>query len=387
MLNNFLNIILKDANSWVFGSMYGNSYNDNSKYLFEYISRIPGQKAIWLTRNKKVHDTINELGYRAYYFYSIKGIYCSLIAKYVVISYSYDDVSIFSYLLPWNSKVINLFHGTPLKLLRKDSEKLSSKLLRIAIYKYMGKKYDVVLSTSEISNEKLNLLFDIPISQYCITGYPRNDVILNNNVESKYLKNITANNDPKKIILYMPTFRKEYINSSNFNLFEKYGFNVNKLSTVLNKNNAIFLIKLHYNDYQKSSKLLDSLRNVENIYIINNNDISDDIYPLLSKVDLLITDYSSIYFDFLLLDKPIIFACFDKTKYETKDRGFNFDYDLMTPGPKVYNWSDLCDQISICLEEPSLYKKDRDFVSKMVNKYTDNNNSKRAYQFITRILS
>jgi CDP-glycerol glycerophosphotransferase len=66
-----------------------------------------------------------------------------------------------------------------------------------------------------------------------------------------------------------------------------------------------------------------------------------DICFILKYTDILITDYSSIYFDFLLHNKPIIFYPYDLEYYKSKDRGLIFDYDKFTPGPKAYNLNQL----------------------------------------------
>ena len=66
-----------------------------------------------------------------------------------------------------------------------------------------------------------------------------------------------------------------------------------------------------------------------------------DVYLLLPPVDLLITDYTSIFFDFLYLNQPIIFFPYDYDKYIKEDRSLKYDYNWVTPGPKCMNQKDL----------------------------------------------
>ena len=66
-----------------------------------------------------------------------------------------------------------------------------------------------------------------------------------------------------------------------------------------------------------------------------------DIYPMLAISDLLITDYSSIFFDYLLLDRPMIFFAYDLDAYLEKDRDMYFDYETITPGDKCKNQDEL----------------------------------------------
>ena len=377
MIKKFLYIFNKKEDVWVFGVTSGREYFDNSKYLFEYVSESTNDISVWLSKDDVIIDNIRNQGRNAYHFYSLKGIYYALIAKNIIVSYSYNDVSLFCYLIPWRSKIINLFHGTPLKKLAKSEELNITKIVRNIMYLYLGKKYDLIIGTSDVSVEKLNNFFKLNKSIYRITGYPRNDALFEKEA-SIYVKQLKTNST-KKIILYMPTFRQDTVDSEDFNLFDSFGFDEKQLNRVLTQNNAIFLIKLHYRDYQKSVKLLKSLNKSKNIFVVNNTDISNDIYPLLSKVDLLVTDYSSVYFDYLLLDKPIIFASFDIDTYESQDRGFYFNYSKITPGPKVCNWNELCKELGINLKDSGKFSEERYKINSYVNFYKDNGSCERTY--------
>ena len=105
-----------------------------------------------------------------------------------------------------------------------------------------------------------------------------------------------------------------------------------RMSEFCRKNNLMFVCKFH--PYLTLSKV--SLP--ENIRLV---DSKSDVYPLLPLCDVLLTDYSSVYFDFLLVDKPIVFYPYDYKKYISKNRELLFDYDSMTPGKKVTDENDL----------------------------------------------
>jgi len=110
-----------------------------------------------------------------------------------------------------------------------------------------------------------------------------------------------------------------------------------------------------------------------------------DIYPLFTKVDLLITDYSSIFFDFLLTDKPVLFYPYDKDDYLTKDRSMYDEYNSVTPGHKAYNFKDLYGKLELFFKDPNTLKEsdlDYNVIKKMYNQYNDSDASKRSYQFI-----
>jgi CDP-glycerol glycerophosphotransferase (TagB/SpsB family) len=122
-----------------------------------------------------------------------------------------------------------------------------------------------------------------------------------------------------------------------------------------------------------------------NIKIIKDCEIEQDIYTIINQFDILITDYSSIYFDFLLADKPIIFAPFDYEEYITKDRELYYNYNEVTPGPKCRNWDEVLDWIVKFKENPKLFKEEREKIKKMFHKYQDGKNCERVFNEILNL--
>jgi CDP-glycerol glycerophosphotransferase len=104
---------------------------------------------------------------------------------------------------------------------------------------------------------------------------------------------------------------------------------------------------------------------------------SSDAYPLLKDVDLLVTDYSSIFFDFLLLDRPVVFFSYDLRSYLSDDRQMYFDYDSMTPGPKVQTTSALLGAVSEAISGKDEWKQERERVRNLVFAHTDGNSASR----------
>ena len=146
---------------------------------------------------------------------------------------------------------------------------------------------------------------------------------------------------------------------------------------MLKENNTTFLIKLHRHDYSMVMN-----QEYSNIRVLDNE---SDMYPLFAKVDLLVTDYSSIFFDFLLTNKPVLFFPYDKVTYLTKDRSMYDDYDLVTPGYKAYNFEELYTKLELFFRNASLLKRsdvDYDLIKVMYNKYSDSKGAERTYQFI-----
>ena len=180
-------------------------------------------------------------------------------------------------------------------------------------------------------------------------GQPRNDVFFNDDIEdinfSKEFKN-------KKVILYMPTHRNE--GKTRLKITEI--MDLPKLNKICKENDYIFLIKKHYYHIDEE----ENIDQYENII-----DITKEIYDsqlLLKYAEILITDYSSCYIDYLLLNRPIIFYNFDYKNYIMNDREMYFEYSKVTPGEKVINYLELEHEILNLISKKDIYKEERERV-------------------------
>ncbi len=381
-------IIPKDKNLWVFGAWFGKRYADNSKYLFEYISKNhPEIKAIWLTRNEEVYKLMKRKGYRVYKTYSLKGILYSLRAKVGIISTSLEDINL---CLTGNMQIVQLWHGIPLKKIMFDDKitfkqpTIFRKLLSL-FFPFIKKSYSdaLLIATSEEVQRKISSAFKVPLEHVKITGYPRNDSFFQDPAEELELvkKLRQFKSQGKKLAIYMPTHRREgEIDISKFLLSSLDFIDIN-----LQKLNCVLLIKLHYY-HAREILLLTKNKKFSNILIISDALIEQDVYNILRLIDILITDYSSIYFDFLLLNKPIIFAPFDLENYLRKDREFYYKYEEVTPGPKAKNWKEVLIHLKEAIEEPEKYKKEREKIRDIFHKYKDGNSSRRVFNAIKEFI-
>jgi CDP-glycerol glycerophosphotransferase len=356
----------KKDNVWTFGTSNGKKYNENSRALFEYISKEKSEiRAVWLTGERSIKEYVTKKGFEAHTFYSVKGIYIALIAKVLVISTSYYDIGFIPYIFRKKIKIIQLWHGTPLKIL---TEKFFGKIKKTVIDTfriYLGRPSDIIISATS-KNTPIYKSLGHPKTK--VTGQPRNDILFNK----------LRRNSSKKNILYMPTYRGY---DKEFDFFSKYKFNGKEINSFLIKSNATLWIKLHPCDEKRNLKKINSFSNIKKIRLSN----FTDIYKILQKMDILITDYSSIYFDFLLLDRPIIFAPFDLEKYK-KTTGMYYNYDIVTPGPKVKNWEEIQKALKDILNKEDKYTKQRAKINKMFNKYSDKLSSDRIYSEILKLI-
>ncbi|MBO8132044.1 MAG: CDP-glycerol glycerophosphotransferase family protein [Candidatus Marinimicrobia bacterium] len=369
-------LIPKNSNVWVFGAWYGQKYSDNSKAVFEFVNKKNKNiKAIWLSKNKKVIKKLRQLGYKAHYPYGIFGyLYCLRAGKCIVSSSFITDVNKFA--ISKNTKKILLWHGVPIKKVGK-SDKIEKnmgsnvliKKIKYTLFPNLREEYDMITVTSKISKEVFVKGFDIDRHRVKITGYPRNDMLI---------KNIGYNNKDRFEILYAPTFRGDV--GSEFKFPPEVNFNQHKIDEYLEKNNMFLYVRLHYAN-KFSEELLKSITQMKNASIFDCCNINEH----LGRFDLLITDYSGIYIDYLLLGRPIIFFPFDYKEYIRNERELVYEYDKITPGPKAYSWDDILKHIDELIRKPSLYKKDIIKVRNIFHKYIDGKSSCRVYYEIMKL--
>ncbi len=368
---------------WVIGSTFGTRFADNPKYFYLYLNQYRSEevRAVWISKSKEVIQFLKENQLEGYYLYSIRGIWYALRAKvYLYDNYSKD----ICFPLSGGTVKINLWHGIPLKKIQKDNlfdyirnprtkrERFCSIPRRISD----EKPSDYVLTTSDYLKPYFASAFQT--DRVLISGYPRNDCILNKEFrtisteqELKTLEKICHIKAGNKLILYMPTFR-----DSEIKFFEV--MDLKRFTMFLKRESMFFLVKLH-----PKSKLYDKFAAMEgeNIHII---DRTEDPYPLLGQVDLLVTDYSSIYFDFLLTGKPILFFPYDISEYINESREMYFDYETFTPGKKVYSEEELEAELTV---KEDLYSDARQKLrDKVFDPVRSSNGSEYLYQEICRLL-
>jgi len=371
----------RNKKNWVFGSGVGMNFSDNAKYLFLYCSSLSEINSYWITRNKCLLKSLRNEGLNAYYKYSAKGLWLSLSSKVYVYDSRTESIN------HWTSAgalKVNLWHGSPLKKIDRDvSIKHSTFYIgnhtwgfkRLMLRMYIPQCFvvsDLMIATSIKVKGYFNSAFGSKKIE--VTGYPRNDIIINPSLYTKHLEfeqNIIDSISTDKTILYAPTFR-------DTNRFDrKTPIEWGRLNDLLKKNDTTFLIKLHRHDYSMAMK-----EKCSHIRVLDNE---SDMYPLFSKVDLLITDYSSIFFDFLLTDKPVLFYPYDKDDYLTKDRSMYDEYDTVTPGHKAYDFNSFYEKLELFFKDPDALKEsvlDYQVIKKMYNQYSDSDGAKRTYQFI-----
>lgn len=360
--------IPRNKNIWVFGSF--GIFNDNSRYLYQYVLKNPqlGIRAIWISDKKQSVIEANKYG-EAYNKNSLKGLYYSLFAKVYIFSAYVSDINFFT---SRNAITVNLWHGIPLKKIEFDIttkplvnifreaslfEKLNNPAVRI--------KYDFILSPSQyIADYSFKSAFRVKDENIIIAEYPRVSYLKECEPLSEYQKYT-------RVFLYVPTWRDD---GNNF--LEEAQFDFTQLNTLMKQYNAIFLMKFHA--ATKIDNIDFSL--YENLKLLPNN---IDPIRIMKTSDCLITDYSSIYLDYLVLNRPVIHFCFDLSKY-IKHREMYFEYNSIIID-KAYTFSDLFLKINNLLQENNFINTNHHnmkFISPTKNTQPNNIIIKKIYEHI-----
>ncbi|MFP2239731.1 CDP-glycerol glycerophosphotransferase family protein [Pseudescherichia vulneris] len=334
------------------------SYNFNSKYFFEYLnesSEWRGFSVFYVINNdakcRELNSTYNTDRFIS--SQSFKGALFCLGAKFWISS---------TFELPVNSLyrnsqriVLHLGHGVPLKKIGLNEEQVSflKKINRLIRTRQFT---DIVCYSPELKNSMVKT-FANEDANYIFMGQPRNDGLIVNKVSIRERVLEMAglhSSDTVRIVLYAPTWRP-YASTCFF----PFEVDASELDELLRSNNIYIFLRSHpfY-----PSKIERNIIDLPNIISFNSN-IAPEICDYLGAFDSLITDYSSIYIDYLIADRKIGFIPYDKDEY-IKKVGFCYDYEQFTPGAKIHDYTDLVDFL---LSDEDLSKDHREKIRKVTN--------------------
>ncbi|MDR1616651.1 MAG: CDP-glycerol glycerophosphotransferase family protein [Syntrophomonadaceae bacterium] len=356
----------KRKNLIVFGADAGNGFAGNSKYLFLEALKHPEIQAVWITKNRDTLNVLREKGYEAYMAKSRKGFWMQLRAATAIMTHSIKDD--FWFLCMAGAVSVNLWHGVGLKcswFRNKNSyggrvirwtNGLRKNLAMIFVKTNMtAKKY--VVSTSENVSAYYPDTYNVPVSNIFNLGQTRNDVLFDDSLEEGFLPDYFKN---QKVITYMPTHRNYGKNKGKAESSIGNNIDYQRLSEMLQRFGYIFIVK-HHRFLTGRAEQRDKFPNVIDITQENYN---LDSQMILKYTDILITDYSSCYTDYLLLDRPVIFFCYDLEEYLQK-WDLNFEYDTVTPGPKVFDFDQLMEELEKILQGQDDYRDERQRVKRI----------------------
>ena len=366
----FLYIFIKKNKKRIIFTSTGNTkYDHNSKYLFEYFLKYYTDFDVkYVINEPNLKNNLEEkIGNYFINTNSIKGMLYSLKAyTWITSSIELPVGGIFQRI---NRLVIHLGHGTPLKNIGFLEKNIST--LKKVYYILIKNNFSYVLSTSYDFDKIMSKFLNIPLKRIFTNGQPRLDSIFEK--KEDILNRVFKVEKNMKNILYAPTWRQD----SETKLFPFSDFNEKEIENFLEDNKINIFLRVHP-DFE--TEIDEKLLKIKGIYVLNSK-VVKDISEYLSCFDLLITDYSSIFIDYLLLDKPILFLPYDFENYN-EEIGFTVDYMSHTPGPKSYTFKSFKNEIIELLNNNEYFYKERIKDKTFYNLYTDNKNCERVSKFI-----
>ena len=345
--------IRPDSHIWLFSSTDNSHYNYNSRYLFEYVKEnLPEITPLFVINDSELRNSLSSKYGKQYFIEteSIQGIRQALSAG---VWFTSAGLPAYGIGLHKKRLIINLWHGVPLKKIALLDPNLK-KAARIYFKKIFSENYTCILTTSHELIPLMARSFAVSEDKIKVWGQPRNDGLFQKNDCREILGQLFPDlPEYTKTVLYAPTFR-DY---GQVQLFPFKDFDQEQLEAFLEEKNMLLFIRTHVAEQGSAAPYLG-----KRIRFLGNEQ-AEDVTGILNIFDCLITDYSSIYIDYLLTDKPMIFLPYDRQQY-LDGRGMNFDYDDVTPGPKPETINDFLDALS---PKEDFWKSERTRVNRLFN--------------------
>lgn len=330
----------KDPGLVLFIGRADGQFGGNAKYLYLHVAAHDRDlKPLYLTAVPGTHEALRNAGLPSTLYPGAGSLKAAASAGIVVVDdfhYKHSPLGV----LVKGAKVIQLWHGVGFKkigFVEADSDlDLTGERRRELRLLYSG--YHAVISTSPFYTEHL-FATSFGAEEIWETGYPRNDVFFRSPGRNDFL-----GSDPvlygelkqlaktRAVFAYLPTFRDkggDFITSKALDLPE--------LDRALGRMNAVMVFKMHNYCGEIKGPRFANLRFMAS---------GADIYPLLPLTTGLVTDYSSVYTDYLCMDKPVVFHPWDLEEYRAANRELQFDYHWITPGPKCPTQAELTDALA-----------------------------------------
>lgn len=343
----------RDPQVWVFGEWMGNRCCDNSLALANYIAeKYPEIKLVWVAKKGADLSALSKQVTRAEWE-SPEAKKLLKHAGVVVMNQGLVDFCEEPNYSCSGAVTVQLWHGVPWKKIGLDGSHEEG--LHKVYSRYLAglARADMHLALSDEFADIMESAFLAEREGIVLTGYPRNALFYDpDRVRAAQEKVIgllgdrSLDTDTLKIITYMPTFRDK---TTEVFSFESLGASP-RLNQMLEEHNAVIIQKAHFVSYQRDS----SANQVSTDRILTLNDIAAQ--ELLAATDLLITDYSSCFFDYLVLDRPIIHYLYDYQYYAGEDRGVYYKAGDVVCGDAPENVEQLLGALESNLRNPARHR-------------------------------
>ena len=326
----FLDLLVpKKKNLVICGSHDAKYANGNSRVLFEYLVENHPEFEVWYwLRDAHLQDNpvfVEQYGDHVLSNKRLASMWKFLRARFLTATHGTPDFHPCMFAIVWGrKKIIQLFHGTPCKGGCYAEKAIPRYWAALEAYPFQH-IFAVLPVASKIAAYHTMTSFNVRYDKFLFSGQARNDHLVSGVRRADVRSMVDLPPDTEKVILYAPTFRR-YAETEFFPFPDR---NLDRLKKFLEEHKAVMLLRAHYVELARVQELEDHQR-----LFAFNMDRCHEVTDVLPDVDVLITDYSSIFYDYLLLDRPLIFLPYDLDEYQKRRVILYDDYDDWTPGAK-----------------------------------------------------
>ena len=373
---------------WVFGS--GSGVGEGALVLLKYVRAAdPSLRLVWIARSARDEADARALGLATARTTSPRGFWLTLRARVVVVTHGFGDANRFG---THGAFVVQLWHGIPFKHIHLDSPEtlrvpffsryaIVRRSLRRA-YERSGRGIRLFATASPLAAARIRTAFGLPADRVVVTGDPRDDVLATqtrDGARASIAELLGRHELPQRVLLYAPTWRDGDIDP----VIPSSG-DWACITTYLDSTDSMLLVRSHplgAGDYSAGVALTPRIR-------LLGPDLQPDMTPLLPAADTLITDYSSIAFDYALTGGGIVFLAPDVLEYSAS-RGIYELFSDFSGGDEVTSWG-----AAIALLEKSDHHKatrarmlsHSQWLAARMHSFSDGHNTARVYdQIVARL--
>jgi len=372
-------LVPRRKNLWVFGSWGGHRFADNAAAYFLYCQQhATGVDLVWISRQRDIVAALRAAGYQAHHCWSVAGAWACLHAGAHYFDCFAKDTNFW---LSRGATRVCLWSGVPLKVFERDIDIPSSRYYRLfhgsviervvlaMMMPWHVQRPDWLIALSAETRDITARAFDVPKERVLITGFPRNDRLTGSAPVATGLQQALP--EPlreavaagRKVFLYLPTYRDSGRPYTRIDW--------QHLDELMARLDATFFYKFHPMDHSAGTP------EFRHIFRIPRD---RDVYDLLPNVDVLISDYSSIIFDFMLLDRSIILYTPDLAEFLSDCRALNFQPDEIAATPLCNSYPELAQRMETITrgDERRDPAKDNE-VCRRLHQYRDSHASRRIF--------
>ena len=365
----------KDKNIWLIGGHAGDIYDDNSKFLYEYILRNNKENIdiYWIinedskVKNKIPGKTLIKGSIDNYlYYYN---------AKVIIFSHAPSaDIAPYNFVVP----ILNKFHKNTFKVFLnhgaisfKKRKPMNAKLKKLI--DDLMKSYNMATAISDFEENIMVNEWGMNKDAVCVLGSARQD-------------NLPLNTKPKtNDILYMPTWR-DWIKFNDGKFIDTEYFknimsllNDEKLNNILDEKNVNIKFYMHHLMHEFIDDIKENISGKRIIFLDKDVTLADEITSSIANI----TDYSGVAMDFMYMNRPILFYQFDIDKYKS-EVGSYIDLDKEMFGYISHNKDEAVNQLINLIESGFEVKQNQEEARDKFFRYNDNDNCERIYNTILK---